>query len=93
MQNNTACKEFLFEVFLIPLYGGNPATGSFTKSDNPDEILHFIWGAQWLSGKVLDSRLRGPGFKPHRRHCVVSLRKTHKSKISTGSTPGRPIPT
>ena len=25
------------------------------------------------SGRVLDSRLRGCGFEPHRRHCVVSL--------------------
>ena len=33
--------------------------------------------AQWLSGRVLDSRPRGQGFKPHRRHCVVSLSKTH----------------
>ena len=30
-------------------------------------------GAQWLSGIVLDSRQRGPGFEPHRRHCVVVL--------------------
>ena len=34
-----------------------------------------IWGAQWLSGRVLDSRPRGRGFEPHRRHCVVSLSK------------------
>ena len=34
-------------------------------------------GAQWLSGRVLDSRPRGPGFEPHRRHCFVSLSKTH----------------
>ena len=32
-------------------------------------------GAQWLSGKVLDSRPKGRGFEPHRRHCVVSLSK------------------
>ena len=32
-------------------------------------------GAQWLSGRVLDSRLRGRGFEPHRRHCVVSFSK------------------
>ena len=32
-------------------------------------------GAQWLSGRVLDSRPRGVGFEPHRRHCVVSLSK------------------
>ena len=30
-------------------------------------------GAQWLSGRVLDSRLRGRGFEPHWRHCVVVL--------------------
>ena len=30
-------------------------------------------GAQWLSGRVLDSRPRGRGLEPHRRHCVVVL--------------------
>ena len=30
-------------------------------------------GAQWLSGRVLDSRPRGSGFEPHRCHCVVDL--------------------
>ena len=34
-------------------------------------------GAQWLSGRVLDSRLRGCGFEPHGRQCIVSLGKTH----------------
>ena len=38
-------------------FGQNPSNGS---------------GAQWLSGRVLDSRLKGRGFKPHR---VVSLSK------------------
>ena len=28
--------------------------------------LHL--GAQWLSGRELDSRPKGRGFKPHRRH-------------------------
>ena len=32
-------------------------------------------GAQWLSGRVLDSRPKGRGFEPLRRHCVVSLSK------------------
>ena len=43
--------------------------------------IHKAWmlGAQWLSGRVLDSRPRGRGFEPHRRHCVVSLSKTHIS--------------
>ena len=34
-------------------------------------------GAQWLSGRVLDSRPRGHRFEPHRRHCVASLSKIH----------------
>ena len=32
-------------------------------------------GAQWHSGRVLDSRPRGRGYEPHRRYCVVSLNK------------------
>ena len=34
------------------------------------EINIPSWG---LSGRVLDSRPRGRGFEPHRRHCVVVL--------------------
>ena len=33
----------------------------------------YLNGAQWLSGWVLDSRPKGRGFEPHRRHCVVVL--------------------
>ena len=33
-------------------------------------------GAQLLSGRVLDPRLRGRTFEPHLRHCVVFLSKT-----------------
>ena len=29
-----------------------------------------VWRAQWLSGRVLDSRPRGCGFQPH-LHCVL----------------------
>ena len=32
-------------------------------------------GAQWFSGRVLESRSRGRGFEPHRRHCAVALSK------------------
>ena len=35
--------------------------------------LSLYKGAQWLSGRVLDSRPKGRGFEPHRRHCVVVL--------------------
>ena len=47
---------------------------------------HYIKGARWLSGRVFDSRPKGRGFGPHRRHCVVSLSKTHISLLSTCST-------
>ena len=40
-----------------------------------EQMLHFP-RAQWLSGRVLDSRPEGHGFEPHQRHCVVSLSKT-----------------
>ena len=32
-----------------------------------------IEGAQWLSGRVLDSRPKGREFEPHRHHCVMVL--------------------
>ena len=38
-------------------------------------LVQKVLGAKWLSGRVLDSRLKGRGFEPHRRHCVVSLSK------------------
>ena len=38
-----------------------------------DQMTSF--GAQWLSGRVLDSRLKGCGLEPYWRHCVVSLSK------------------
>ena len=42
----------------------------------PFEVATYITivtleGAQWLSGRVLDSRPRGREFEPHWRHCVV----------------------
>ena len=35
----------------------------------------YYEGAQWLSGRVFDSKPKGRWFEPHRRHCVVSLSK------------------
>ena len=45
-----------------------------------DHLAHMyilVRGAQWLSGRVFDSRPRGGGFEPHRHHLVVSLSNTH----------------
>ena len=36
---------------------------------------NIFLGAQWHSGRVLGSRPKGRGFKPHQRHWVVSLSK------------------
>ena len=33
----------------------------------------YVCKAQWLSGRMLDSRPKGRGFEPHRRYCVVSI--------------------
>ena len=44
---------------------------------NKEELKDNISGAQWLSGRVLVSRSRGCRFESLRRHCVVSLSKTH----------------
>ena len=35
--------------------------------------MYFMQGAQWLSGRVLDSRPKGHGFEPQRDHCIVVL--------------------
>ena len=43
-------------------------------------------GAQWLSGRVFDSRPKGRGFEPQRRHCVVVLEQdSFILAYSTGS--------
>ena len=37
--------------------------------------VHSQKGAQLRSRRVLDSRPRGHGFEPHRRHCVVVIKQ------------------
>ena len=37
------------------------------------QLASTVMGAQWLSGRVLDSRPRGRGFEPNWRHCLVVL--------------------
>ena len=48
---------------------GNIFIYAYRLGDQHDALM----GAQWLSGRVLDSRPKGCGFEPHRRHCVVVL--------------------
>ena len=42
---------------------------------NPFFSFSMSSGGRELSGRVLDSRPRGPESEPHRRHCVLSLSK------------------
>ena len=39
----------------------------------PSLTCSVLQGGLWLSGRVLDSRPRGWGLEPHRRHCVIVL--------------------
>ena len=62
---------------------------------NPATYGKFITynvGAQWLSGRVLDSRPRGRGFEPHRRHCVGVLEQDTFILAYYWFKPGRLVP-
>ena len=48
-------------------------TGSSSLNFFQAVFTQVVRGAQWLSGRVLDSRPKGRGFEPHWRHCVVVL--------------------
>ena len=54
--------------------------------------LTKVLGAQWLSGRVLDSRPRGRGFEPHRSHCLVVLEQDTFILAWYWFNPGRPVP-
>ena len=53
--------------------GGIFIQGSIDHCSPDGGSTMFQGGAQWLSGRVLDSRPKGSGFEPHWRHCVVVL--------------------
>ena len=46
---------------------------SFTSSFIHSGCLRLPLGAQWFSGRVLDSRPKGRGFEPQRCQCIVVL--------------------
>ena len=55
------------------IFGENKASHFMRMQVYDSPQLLSLTGVQWLSGRVLDSRPRGRGFEPHRRHCVVVL--------------------
>ena len=48
-------------------------------------------GAQWLSSRVLDSRPRGRGFEPHRRHCVSLSKNINPNLVMVQPRKTRPF--
>ena len=50
-------------------------TASLTMSESLTKFfcVYESVGAQWLSGRMFDSRPMDCGLEPHRRHCVVVL--------------------
>ena len=62
---------------MCDLYHYFNRTANFTRSSQMCPLYvdfnRNAEGAQWLSGRMLDSRPKGPGFEPHRRHCLVIL--------------------
>ena len=73
----SCCKIFsyLLHIHKVNLFNIH---GQLSKTKQYYGILSLFlsmitYGAQWLSGRVLDSRPKGRGFEPHRRHCVVVL--------------------
>ena len=56
------------------------------------QLYQMVEGAQWLSGRVLDLRLRGRGFEPRQRHCVVVLEQETFILALYWFNPGRPVP-
>ena len=55
-------------------------------------LLTSYLGAQWLSGRVLDSSPKGRGFEPHRGHCVVVLEQDTFILAYYWFNPGIPVP-
>ena len=65
-----------------PKLGVQDCRSAVSESSDDAMFLHFfvssqLMGAQWVSGRVSEPRLYTGrrGFEPHRRHCVMSLRK------------------
>ena len=57
------------------------------------QVKYYILSpARERSGKVLDSRPRGRGFEPHRRHCVVIVEQDTFILAEYWFNPGRPVP-
>ena len=73
--------EFFSEIYFLMLLK--------RKSLFSLDMLNLMTGAQWLSGRVLDSRPKGCGFVPH---CVVVLEQDTFILAQYWFYPGRQVP-
>ena len=65
----------MYRFYRIPNESGNERGGGRGNKEFVPirmKLIFYSKGAQWLCGRVLDSRPKGRGFEPHRRHCFVS---------------------
>ena len=71
------CDEIRTEIRVLPIYKVKDKQWLINKLcvQSLSLSLSLSLGAPWLSGRVLESRPKGHGFEPHRRHCVVSVSK------------------
>ena len=75
-QRTQKCNEFSQAYYCPPPHGfWVSGENGYLFSGSWKVLVIISRGAQWLSGRVLDSRPKGRRFEPHRRRCVVSLSK------------------
>ena len=61
---------------LYPMLSAGTTRKTGNYSDITDKLMTGT-GAQWFSGRALDSRPKGCRFDSHNCHCILSLSKTH----------------
>ena len=75
-QVSRECDSGLFHFQVAEIMATNGSGVNFPPVVTLTVLSRTPVGAQWLSGRVLDSRLRGRGFELHWRDRVVSLSNT-----------------
>ena len=75
------CKSNIKSFLIIII--DNCCSNCFLRNLNVCVLCGYllIQGAQWLSDSVLGLRLRGRGFEPHQRYCVVSISKNKNPSL------------
>ena len=89
IQENKVRENFRIYSMKMAGYSKFYSVDAFTlRVPEPREL--WLKKAQRLSGRVLDPRPKGRGFKPHRRHCVVVLGHIYPSSVLVQPRKTRP---